>query len=266
MYAARENKPVFIDRLSELGCNPNDKNKEGFAAVHLAAMYSREETIRHLVQRKADINATGGPHLQTTIHMVCERANTAHRFMGRGTLVQRSSNVSGDDKRASNTTLNDPREQTAAHLVANRSTGAAVALIKTVLMHAKQDLRLTKDNGNIHPHATTLEVLVTLTTPRPTYDEGKLPTTPLDRPPAMLLEWARSSGASRYPTARQRVWKTTGVKSSDTTKKDTVLTFRMSQILLHTSAAQAEATKTSREPQESAKSPATRQVLACLAS
>ncbi|XP_063885899.1 serine/threonine-protein phosphatase 6 regulatory ankyrin repeat subunit C-like isoform X3 [Scylla paramamosain] len=99
MYAARENKPVFIDRLSELGCNPNDKNKEGFAAVHLAAMYSREETIRHLVQRKADINATGGP-----------------------------------------------REQTAAHLVANRSTGAAVALIKTVLMHAKQDLRLTKDN------------------------------------------------------------------------------------------------------------------------
>lgn len=30
--------------------------------------------------------------------------------------------------------------------MANRSTGAAVALIKTVLMHAKQDLRLTKDN------------------------------------------------------------------------------------------------------------------------
>ncbi|XP_050688189.1 serine/threonine-protein phosphatase 6 regulatory ankyrin repeat subunit C-like isoform X2 [Eriocheir sinensis] len=99
MYAARENKPAFVDRLADLGCNPNDKNKEGFAAVHLAAMYSREETIRHLVQKKADINAAGGS-----------------------------------------------REQTAAHLVANRSTGAAVALIKTVLMHAKQDLRLTKDN------------------------------------------------------------------------------------------------------------------------
>ena len=34
--------------------------QEGYAAVHLAAMYSREETIRHLVQRKADINAVGG--------------------------------------------------------------------------------------------------------------------------------------------------------------------------------------------------------------
>ncbi|XP_069167057.1 serine/threonine-protein phosphatase 6 regulatory ankyrin repeat subunit B [Procambarus clarkii] len=76
-----------------------DRTLEGYAAVHLAALYSREETIRHLVQKKADINATGGP-----------------------------------------------REQTAAHLVANRSTGAAVALIKTVLMHAKQDLRLVKDS------------------------------------------------------------------------------------------------------------------------
>lgn len=27
MYAARENKPAFLDRLVELGCNPNDKNK-----------------------------------------------------------------------------------------------------------------------------------------------------------------------------------------------------------------------------------------------
>lgn len=34
--------------------------QEGYAAVHLAAMYSREETIRHLVQKKADINAAGG--------------------------------------------------------------------------------------------------------------------------------------------------------------------------------------------------------------
>lgn len=51
------------------------------------------------------------------------------------------------------------REQTAAHLVANRSTGAAVALIKTVLMHAKQDLRLTKDNVSTvatNPHLLLL--------------------------------------------------------------------------------------------------------------
>ncbi|XP_042235992.1 serine/threonine-protein phosphatase 6 regulatory ankyrin repeat subunit B-like, partial [Homarus americanus] len=178
MYAARENKPAFVDRPIEFGCNLNEKNKEGYAAVHLASLYSREETIRHLVQKKADINATGGvgtgynvvgrlvwlprlthrpsplrplvhrlsPHQQTTIHMVCERAQTARRFMGKAPLDKRSSNISNDDKRASNTTLGDPREQTAAHLVANRSTGAAVALIKTVLMHAKQDLRLVKDS------------------------------------------------------------------------------------------------------------------------
>ncbi|XP_042867211.1 serine/threonine-protein phosphatase 6 regulatory ankyrin repeat subunit A-like isoform X3 [Penaeus japonicus] len=99
MYAARENKSQFIERLIDLGCDPNYKNKDGYSAVHLAAMYSREDTIRHLVHKKGDINAIGGP-----------------------------------------------RDQTPAHLVASRSTGAAVALMKMILMHAKHDLRLTKDS------------------------------------------------------------------------------------------------------------------------
>lgn len=34
--------------------------QDGYSAVHLAAMYSREDTIRHLVHKKGDINAIGG--------------------------------------------------------------------------------------------------------------------------------------------------------------------------------------------------------------
>ncbi|CAL4076985.1 unnamed protein product, partial [Meganyctiphanes norvegica] len=99
MFAARENKALFIDRLVDLGCNPNAKNKDGFTPIHLAAMYSKEDTIRHLIQKKADINATGGQ-----------------------------------------------RDGTAAHLVAGRSTGAAVSMMKMILMHSRHDLRLVKDS------------------------------------------------------------------------------------------------------------------------
>ena len=37
-----------------------DHAQDGWSAVHLAAMYSREEAIRALVHRKSDINAQGG--------------------------------------------------------------------------------------------------------------------------------------------------------------------------------------------------------------
>lgn len=49
------------------------------------------------------------PNLQTTIHMVCERAQTARKFMGKPPpLVQRSSNLSNnDEKKTSNTTVSD---------------------------------------------------------------------------------------------------------------------------------------------------------------
>ncbi|XP_064110745.1 serine/threonine-protein phosphatase 6 regulatory ankyrin repeat subunit C-like isoform X2 [Macrobrachium nipponense] len=99
MYAARENKAPFIDRLIDLGCNPNAKNADGYAPIHLAATFGREDTVRHLVHRKADINVTGGP-----------------------------------------------KDQSMGHMAASRSSGAALALLKMVLMHARQDLRLIKDN------------------------------------------------------------------------------------------------------------------------
>ncbi|KAG7161085.1 Ankyrin-3-like 5, partial [Homarus americanus] len=143
-------------------------NNEGYAAVHLASLYSREETIRHLVQKKADINATGGDgENHGELMGVLENHG---ELMGGG---ENHGVLMGDGENhgvlmgvleeswgayrmgrimgclwgwGESWVLMGPREQTAAHLVANRSTGAAVALIKTVLMHAKQDLRLVKDS------------------------------------------------------------------------------------------------------------------------
>ncbi|KAL7641412.1 UNVERIFIED_CONTAM: hypothetical protein RMT77_008552 [Armadillidium vulgare] len=137
MYAAKDNRNQFIDRLVDLGCDPNAQNKEGWGAIHLAVMYAREETIRALVHKKADVNATGGPFKQTVSHIICERSG--------GPKQKVPTTKSTQPTRDQSAISNDARDYTAAHLVAGRSSGAALALLKVVLMYGKPDLRLTKD-------------------------------------------------------------------------------------------------------------------------
>ena len=60
MYAAMENKTTLIDRMIELGCDIHAKNKERYTTLHLSSMYSREDTIRLLLSKKADPNLPGG--------------------------------------------------------------------------------------------------------------------------------------------------------------------------------------------------------------
>ena len=46
MYAAMENKIGLMERMLELGCDPLARNREMYSALHLASMYSREDTIK----------------------------------------------------------------------------------------------------------------------------------------------------------------------------------------------------------------------------
>ncbi len=60
MYAAMENRTLLIERMIELGCDIHAKNKEHYTTLHLASMYSREDTVKLLLAKKADPSISGG--------------------------------------------------------------------------------------------------------------------------------------------------------------------------------------------------------------
>ena len=60
MYAAMENKINIMSRMLDLGCDVNAKNKERYTTLHLASMYARDDTIKMLLNRKADPTTQGG--------------------------------------------------------------------------------------------------------------------------------------------------------------------------------------------------------------
>ena len=68
MYAAMENRTLLIERMIELGCDIHAKNKENYTTLHLASMYSREDTVKLLLSKKADPTAAGGVRLPTHTH------------------------------------------------------------------------------------------------------------------------------------------------------------------------------------------------------
>ena len=60
MYAAMENRTVLIERMIDMGCDIHAKNKEHYTTLHLASMYSREDTVKLLLSKKADPSVSGG--------------------------------------------------------------------------------------------------------------------------------------------------------------------------------------------------------------
>ena len=60
MYAAMENKTAIIEKMLDMGCDIQAKNREHYSTLHLASMYSREETIKLLLSKKADPTLLGG--------------------------------------------------------------------------------------------------------------------------------------------------------------------------------------------------------------
>ena len=72
MYAAMENRTLLIERMIELGCDIHAKNKENYTTLHLASMYSREDTVKLLLSKKADPTAAGGVRLPTHTSNILE--------------------------------------------------------------------------------------------------------------------------------------------------------------------------------------------------
>ncbi|XP_023333094.1 serine/threonine-protein phosphatase 6 regulatory ankyrin repeat subunit C [Eurytemora carolleeae] len=73
MFAAMENKIQTLERMIELGADPLAVNREHYSALHLASMYSREETIKVLLLKKADPSIPGGPQEQNSVHLAASR-------------------------------------------------------------------------------------------------------------------------------------------------------------------------------------------------
>ncbi|XP_052256426.1 ankyrin-3-like [Dreissena polymorpha] len=77
MIAAKENKLVIVERLLDLGVNVNDRANDGRTAIHYAAAYAKDDVVRTLLNRKADITLTGGSKDELPLHVACARNNGA---------------------------------------------------------------------------------------------------------------------------------------------------------------------------------------------
>ena len=89
MFAAIENKMQVMERLVNLGCDINKKNKENYTALHFgkipssltfimenvlaASMYAREDTVNWLLAKRANANLFGGPLNQSCLHLASAR-------------------------------------------------------------------------------------------------------------------------------------------------------------------------------------------------
>ncbi|KAL3867730.1 hypothetical protein ACJMK2_040593 [Sinanodonta woodiana] len=67
MVAVKENKLVVVERLIELGVNLNDRAKDGRTVMHFAAAYAKDDIIKLLITKKADLSILGGAFKQSCL-------------------------------------------------------------------------------------------------------------------------------------------------------------------------------------------------------
>ncbi|CAD6208853.1 GSCOCG00010682001-RA-CDS, partial [Cotesia congregata] len=151
MYAVKDNRTAFLDRMIELGADVgarnnvinyfffitkifrlNSKNfifnctgkitQDNYNALQISAMYSREDVVKLLLSKKGvDPYSTGGVSL----------------------------------KNKSNNLI--PRQQTAVHLVASRQTGTATSILRALLNAAGREIRLSIDGKGKIPLLLAVE-------------------------------------------------------------------------------------------------------------
>ena len=51
MFAVMENKIQMAERLMDLGCELSARNREGYNTLHMACMYSRDDTLKFLLSK-----------------------------------------------------------------------------------------------------------------------------------------------------------------------------------------------------------------------
>ncbi|KAG6445659.1 hypothetical protein O3G_MSEX004078 [Manduca sexta] len=74
MYAVKDNRTSFVERLIELGSDVGARNNDNYNVLHISAMYSREDIVKLLLSKRGvDPFATGGSRQQTAVHIVASR-------------------------------------------------------------------------------------------------------------------------------------------------------------------------------------------------
>ncbi|XP_058801376.1 serine/threonine-protein phosphatase 6 regulatory ankyrin repeat subunit A isoform X4 [Phymastichus coffea] len=74
MCAVKDNRTAFLDRMIELGSDVGARNHDNYNALHIAAMFSREDVVKLLLSKRGvDPYAPGGPKQQTAVHLVALR-------------------------------------------------------------------------------------------------------------------------------------------------------------------------------------------------
>ncbi|KAK6640210.1 hypothetical protein RUM44_011896 [Polyplax serrata] len=74
MYAVKDNRTTFIDRMIEMGVDVAARNFDNYNALHIASMHSREDVVKLLLTKKGvDVYSSGGLKEQTAVHMVATR-------------------------------------------------------------------------------------------------------------------------------------------------------------------------------------------------
>ncbi|OXU17444.1 hypothetical protein TSAR_001124, partial [Trichomalopsis sarcophagae] len=74
MYAVKDNRTAFLDRMIELGADVGARNLDKYNALHISAMFSREDVVKLLLSKRGvDPYAPGGPRQQTAVHLVASR-------------------------------------------------------------------------------------------------------------------------------------------------------------------------------------------------
>ncbi|XP_037903075.1 serine/threonine-protein phosphatase 6 regulatory ankyrin repeat subunit A isoform X2 [Hermetia illucens] len=74
MYATKDNRTTLIDRMIDLGADVGARNNDNYNVLHIAAMYSREDVVKLLLNKRGvDPFSTGGSRAQTAVHLVASR-------------------------------------------------------------------------------------------------------------------------------------------------------------------------------------------------
>ncbi|XP_055683322.1 serine/threonine-protein phosphatase 6 regulatory ankyrin repeat subunit A isoform X2 [Lutzomyia longipalpis] len=74
MMAVKDNRTSILDRLIDLGSDVGARNNDNYNVLHIAAMYSREDVVKLLLNKRGvDPFSTGGSRQQTPVHLVASR-------------------------------------------------------------------------------------------------------------------------------------------------------------------------------------------------
>ncbi len=149
MYAAMENKLSMVDRMLDLGCDINAKNKvispskrkqrkvfnihnmqERYTTLHLASMYSREDTIKLLLQRRADPSTPGGVR--------------GHSFPTPEVQLENCPQLTIHGEK-NFPFFSQPKNQSCVHLVCSRPTSQALQILRALLGVAPKNARINTD-------------------------------------------------------------------------------------------------------------------------